>query len=453
LDILLKVEQKGAFSNIALSNSLGKSQLSKRDKAFVTNLVQGVLRNRSALDETIQSHSKRPVDKLPAVLLNTLRLAIYQLKFLDDMPPSAILNTSTSLAREAGHDGLAKYTTAVLRNYLRAVDKSTETGAVGSDEKDSIDGKELEAASLSKRYSMPEWLVDRWLKNYGADQTKKLLSFAQSEPIISLRTNETAITVDGLMSVFEGAGITVRRSELVESCLIIADKGKFRGGLEKLPGYGEGLFSIQDESAAFVSMVVDPKEKELIIDLCAAPGGKTLHMSELMQGTGKIIAVDKHEKRLEYLKENRRRLSLTNIELATADGTTFQFERQADRVLVDAPCTGTGVINRKSDIRYRREAEDIESLQKIQVELLNNAATLVKPGGVLVYSTCSIEPEENERVIEKFMEHNLQFQKDDLSSFVPNELAGRWNLTEQLKSGQVQLLPTMDGQSGFLFAV
>jgi len=173
-------------------------------------------------------------------------------------------------------------------------------------------------------------------------------------------------------------------------------------------------------------------------------------MSELMQGTGKIIAVDKHEKRLEYLKENRRRLSLTNIELATADGTTFQFERQADRVLVDAPCTGTGVINRKSDIRYRREAEDIESLQKIQVELLNNAATLVKPGGVLVYSTCSIEPEENERVIEKFMEHNLQFQKDDLSSFVPNELAGRWNLTEQLKSGQVQLLPTMDGQSGFL---
>lgn len=451
LDILIKIETKGAFSNIALSNALGKSELSKRDKAFVTNLVQGVLRNRSLLDETIQSHSKRPVDKLPAVLLNTLRLAIYQLKFLDDMPPSAVLNTSTSLARAAGHDGLAKYTTAVLRNYLRASDASgdTETQGGGAAETDSIDGKELDAAALARKFSMPEWLVDRWLKNYGEPQTRKLLAFAQSEPVIGLRTNETAITVDGLISVFEGAGIKVRRSDLVDSCLIIEDKGKFRGGLEKLPGYGEGLFSIQDESAAFVSKVVDPKEKELIIDLCAAPGGKTLHMSELMQGTGKIIAVDKHEKRLEYLKENRRRLSLHNIELATADGTTFQFERQADRVLVDAPCTGTGVINRKSDIRYRREAEDIESLQKIQVELLNNAAKLVKPGGVLVYSTCSIEPEENAAVVEKFLEHQSEFSKDDLSSYVPPELAEKWDLTEQLKSGQVQLLPTMDGQSGF----
>jgi len=452
LEILLKVETKGAFSNIALSNVLAKSQLSKRDKAFVTNLVQGVLRNRSLLDDTIGAHSNRPVEKLPAVLLNTLRLAVYQLKFLDDMPPSAVLHTSTSLARAAGHEGLAKYTTAVLRNYLRAIDEGRESkSAAGADSDDDHDGdgKELDAAGLSRRYSMPEWLVDRWLRNHGIERTTRLLEFAQSEPVISLRTNETAITVDGLVAVLENAGIKVRRSKLVDSCLIIEDRGKFRGGWEKLPGYEEGLFSIQDESAAFVSKVVDPKEKELVIDLCAAPGGKTLHMSELMQGTGKIIAVDKHEKRLEFLKENRRRLSLTNIELATADGTTFQFERQADRVLVDAPCTGTGVINRKSDIRFRREAEDIDALQKIQVELLNNAATLVKPGGVLVYSTCSIEPEENADVVEKFLNQNSQFRTDDLSQYVPTNLAEDWNVKEQLKSGQVQLLPTMDGQSGF----
>lgn len=450
LEILLKVETKGAFSNIALSNVLAKSQLSKRDKAFVTNLVQGVLRNRSFLDDIIGAHSNRPVEKLPAVLLNTLRLAVYQLKFLDDMPPSAVLHTSTSLARAAGHDGLAKYTTAVLRNYLRAVDEGRDSEIVsGSDSNYDLEGKELDTAGLSRRYSMPEWLVDRWLKNHGIERVTRLLEFAQSEPIISLRTNETAITVDGLVSILENAGIKVRRSQLVDSCLIIEDKGKFRGGWEKLPGYEEGLFSIQDESAAFVSKVVDPREKELVIDLCAAPGGKTLHMSELMQGTGKIIAVDKHEKRLEFLKENRRRLSLTNIELATADGTTFQFERQADRVLVDAPCTGTGVINRKSDIRFRREAEDIDALQKIQVELLNNAATLVKPGGVLVYSTCSIEPEENADVVEKFLSQNSQFRTDDLSPYVPTDLAENWNVKEQLKSGHIQLLPTMDGQSGF----
>ena len=228
---------------------------------------------------------------------------------------------------------------------------------------------------------------------------------------------------------------------------------------EKLPGYSEGLFSVQDEAAAFVAVVVDAKPGEHIIDLCAAPGGKSLQMAEMMENTGRVVAVDKSESRLNLLKQNRNRLGLTNIEVFAADGRTFTVERLADKVLLDAPCTGTGVINRRSDLRYNREPFDIQSLAELQRELLSNAAKLVKPGGVSVYSTCSIEPEENFDNIRWFMREFEDFAGDDITRFMPKdfatELESCWSgpacktESEMTMPYMAQLLPSRHKVSGF----
>ncbi|HMP51645.1 MAG TPA: methyltransferase domain-containing protein, partial [Candidatus Melainabacteria bacterium] len=219
------------------------------------------------------------------------------------------------------------------------------------------------------------------------------------------------------------------------------------------PGYKEGLFSIQDEAASLVSEIVHPNQDTTVIDLCAAPGGKSLHLAEMLEGKGKVIAVDIYEKRLAELKKNRTRLSLSNIEIGTGDGREFQFERLADSVLVDAPCSGTGVLNRRSDLKYRKKPEDLKELPVLQGALLDNAATLVKPGGVLVYSTCSLEPEENQAVIESFLKKwSESFKLEDLTPYLPESLKNDERLSDTAKAGMLLLHPGIRGLSGFFIA-
>ncbi|MBX9667500.1 MAG: 16S rRNA (cytosine(967)-C(5))-methyltransferase RsmB [Candidatus Obscuribacterales bacterium] len=448
LQVLMRVTQSGAYSNLALSQALEKSQLSKRDKAFVTLLVQGVTRNLGFVDDKISQFSKTPVEKLPPVLLNTLRLGIFQLEFLKDTPPSAVLNTSTAIAKELGHKGMASYTTAVLRSYLRA----RESQADSADEPPGISVEGREAGQLAKNYSLPLWLVERWLKNFAHSEVEALLRFSTSEPRIVLRANELGITADGLSMVLTNAGVEFDQSPLVESCFVLSSRGRGRGKPSELPGYNEGMFSIQDDTAALVAKVVDPKPGEVIIDLCAAPGGKALFLGELMDNKGRVIAVDTRSNRLDLLKENRRRLGITNIETFVEDGTKFFIEPQVDRILIDAPCSGTGVLNRRADLRHRRQPDDIASLAKLQYELLANAQRLLKPDGVLVYATCSVEPEENEQVVDEFLRHHPQYRLDDLTPFFPKKFVESHNLDEALKSGKIQILPSMDHLSGFFIA-
>jgi len=454
LEVLLKVDREGAYSNIALKKALDGCKLSSRDRAFVTCLVQGVTRNRDYLDHLIGTVSDRPADKLAPVLLNALRLGIFQLEFLKDLPPRAVVSTCTSVARKCGHDGLARYTTAALNRHLKRQAVQTESGQTESGQTESGQTKcdQSETAVLSLRYSMPDWIVERWLAIYGPEETRALLEHSQSEPAIAVRVNETAMTPEGLLDLFQRQGVKARRSVLVEPVLIIESGTGKHGGLDRLPGYEEGLFSVQDEAAALAALALAPKPGELVVDLCAAPGGKTLHLSELMEGAGKIFAVDRNETRLELLKENRRRLGLSNIDIVCADGLTFCLSENAlaDRVLVDAPCSGTGVLNRRPDLRYRRRPQDIESLTDLQFGLLRNASRLLKAGGVLVYVTCSVEPEENQGVIEKFLQENQDFHLDDLSPFLPAALAEKQ--AEALKSGQIQLLPSTMALSGFFIA-
>jgi len=456
LEVLIRINESGAYSNLALSQALGDSQMSKRDKAFTTLLVQGVTRNQSFVDDIISNFSKKTIETLPPVLINTLRLGVFQLEFLKDTPPSAVLNTSTSLAKLCGHKGMASYTTAVLRNYLRAkeAEGSSESAidAEGTENAEGSDEKSIDVSKLAKKYSLPEWLVKRWLTNYSKEEAISLLKNSISEPRIVLRTNELAITTEGFTSILERNGIEFEPSPLVPSCVVLNTKGRGRGTPSEMPGYKDGMFSIQDDTAAIVAKVVDPKPGEVVIDLCAAPGGKALFLGELMDNKGRVIAVDTRGNRLNLLKTNRRRLGITNIEIFEADGTTFEFQPAVDRILVDAPCSGTGVLNRKADLRHRRKEEDIESLATLQYNLLANAQHLLKPGGVLVYATCTVEPEENQQIIEKFLANHPDFKLDDLTPYFPKELVEEHGLSENLMSGSIQILPSIKDLSGFYIA-
>lgn len=445
VEVLLKVEQDSAYANLALNAVFEKKhQMSERDRAFATFLVQGVLRHRGELDEAIRPFLKRPMDKLAASLRNVLRLGVFQLLHATDIPPSAVLNTSAEVAKLMGHAGNASVTTAVLRNFLRQMEEQRGTdGSIGE--------PTINSEQLSARYGVSEWLVDKWKNTFGEDECMKLLAYSQSVPPLTLRVSTASITAEGLSEILERKGIKVRRGHLVPDCLVVEDRKAVRGPMEKLPGFNEGLFIVQDEAAAFVSEVVDAKPGETIVDLCAAPGGKTVHLAEKMENKGRVIAVDIHANRLNLLKETRTRLGLTNIEIKVADGVEFMPDREANKVLLDAPCTGTGVINRRTDLRFRREAPHLDDLVQLQRKLLAQSAKMIAPGGELVYSTCSIEPEENEQNIAWFLEQHPDFQFDDIRSYVPAELRDQY-FAGTTNYGAVQLMPTRHGVSGFYVA-
>jgi 16S rRNA (cytosine967-C5)-methyltransferase len=431
LEALIKIDSEGAYANLALKAAFQRKSLPERDRAFVTALVQGVTRNRKTIDEEIGKLSKKPLEKMPVSLRNILRLAFFQLQFMEDIPDSAVINTACNLAKKTGHVGQVAFANGILRNFAR------------------------KEKCEPKKSNVPEWLISKWQAKWGDEETEKLVQFTSEIPELTIRVCEMSITVEGLLEIFRGKGIKCRQGELVRTCIIIEDRGNLKGPISKLPGYKEGLFTVQDEAASFVSLVVDPKPGEVIIDLCAAPGGKSVHLSELMENKGRVISVDSHEGRLKLLKETRNRLALTNIEIKTFDGREFKLDESVDKILIDAPCAGTGVMNRRSDLALHRQAPDMVALTTLQKELLENAAQLLKPGGTLVYSTCSIEPEENEELIKWFLETHKDFQAEDLSPFIAPGLVSQWQETDKNfdpKSGLLQLLPSRHGLSGFFIA-
>lgn len=459
LEALIQIEKKGTFTANALAKAFERTQLSDRDRAFVTALVMGVTRRKTQLDAQIKKLSTHPLQKLPVPLLNILRLGIFQLEEMPDIPPSAVINTCAELAKSTGHIGHVRLANGLLRNYSRTKGQPTKESELLEDEPAPDAGHKVE--KLSQKYSMPVWIVERWLEHFGEKETATLASLAQEPAKLVLRTCSTAITVEGLKTFLESRDITVTDGLLVPSCLIVESTGKnrvSRGAPQSMPGYSEGLYSFQDEASAFVSIVVDPKPGETVVDLCAAPGGKTTHLAELMDNTGQIIAVDKSDRRLELIRTNRSRLGLTNIKVQPSDGRTFTLDNAADRVLVDAPCTGTGVLGKRPDIRYQRSQGELKTLVELQRDLLKNAAALVKPGGVLVYSTCSLEPEENVENMQWFLDNHKDYKLADITPFIPGKALDKWrqvtspastNTIDTARQGFIQLLPSRHGVSGF----
>lgn len=347
------------------------------------NTLAGAIKYKLALDYFIGKISSKGVKKLSPEVRNILRLGVFELEYLQ-RPEYAVVNSYVNICRKLDKKS-APFVNAVLRNFIR---KRPEISIKEDD--------------LSTRYSHPAWLVDKWLTNYGTEKTEKILAFNNKPPKTVLRLNRLKTSKNELVQLLKENNINFKESSNCDDCLILENSGNVRN----LPGYSEGLWVVQGESSAMVTPILDPQPDEAILDLCAAPGSKTSHIASLMGDKGEITAVDISSKRLERVKQNCDRLGIKSVKVMEGDAQTINLNIKFDRILVDAPCSNTGVLGKRPDARWNRKPEDIHSLAKLQLEILNNAATMLKSGGVLVYSTCSIEPEENCQVIEKFLEVN-----------------------------------------------
>jgi 16S rRNA (cytosine967-C5)-methyltransferase len=404
--ILNRVERTDSYLDKVLEVELRAQDLNDADKGLMSEIVHGVLRWQGRLDWVLNGFSHGNFSKSEINVKNTLRVALYQILFLDRVPHAAAVNEGVEFIKRIRGDKPAGLVNAVLRNIIRNID-----GIRYPDPADDL------GQYLSVFYSHPQWIVRRWVERFGGEEAKKLLIRNNERPELSLRINRLKTTPAQFLSMLEQLGIEGHQSPYLENFIKVKSLSRI-GQMELFRG---GYFTIQDESAALPCLLLDPQPGERVIDLCAAPGGKTTNLAEMMKNQGEIIAVDKYEGKLHLIKGSLDRLGLRNVTLMAADARETSIPH-ADRVLLDAPCTGLGVLSKKPDIRWKRDVSDIIHLSKMQQELIANAATLVKPGGVLVYSTCTLEPEENDEIVKGFLESNRDFTLDDPTPFVKKDL-------------------------------
>ena len=395
MKVIYDVEFNGAYSNMALKKAL-KTDMPKQDKAFISNLVYGVTDRKLTLDYVIGKFSKIKLKKISKYILIILRMGIYQIMFMDKVPTSAAVNESVKLARRYGHGASAGFVNGLLRNVSK-----TE-----------IEYPSDKTEYLSVKYSFPMWLCEKWIDEFGYDFTEKLIESFGMEKRLNIRPNRLKITADELCKKFNDNGINAE----VYGGYIVSDG--FDISADSL--YNDGYYTIQDSAAMQTAKVLAPCEGDTVIDMCAAPGGKTTHIAELMNNRGKIYAFDVHEHKIELIKKNAERLGITIIEPKLSDGCKIDESmiNTADKILCDVPCSGLGIIGRKPEIKWNR-AED-NDLPKIQRQILYNASKYLKINGEIVYSTCTIEKEENEAVTDSFTADNENFEKVFEKTFYPH---------------------------------
>jgi 16S rRNA (cytosine967-C5)-methyltransferase len=418
--ILRDIYRRDAFADVVLDRVLSQSHLSELDRRLVTELVYGTVRRARSLDFIIDQLAKKKASQQPPDLRVILHIGLYQLEYLNQIPPSAAVNTTVQLAKDNGLSGLSSFVNGLLRQYLRLKndpDPETQKTTPLNQLKNRFNTSLSTIERLGILYSFPDWMIKLWLAEIGESETEKLCDWFNQSPTIDLRINPLKTTITEVETAFQSQGISVSRIPYLPQALRL--NGTI-GAIQKLPGYQEGWWTIQDSSAQLVTHLLDPQPGEFIIDACAAPGGKTTHIAELMQDRGTIFACDKTASRLKKLKENCQRLQLKSIEILTGDSRTLeQFTDKCDRVLLDAPCSGLGTLHRRVDARSRQTPENIQQLAILQGELLAQTATFVKPGGRLVYATCTIHPLENDQVIQQFLEKNPHWEIEKPSLELP----------------------------------
>lgn len=430
LKIINEVVHNNAYANIALAREINRSKLTDQDRRFITELVYGTIKAKATLDWMISHYINRPIDKIAPIILNILRMGMYQMFFLSKIPASAACNQAVELTKKYGHLGTVKFVNAVLRNAGRTPEK-----IVYPDKQKQI------VKFLALTYFHPEWLVTRWVKRLGAEATEELCRINNVTPPLCLRTNTLKNTREELLAILENEGFTAEPSLWTPEGIVCHRSP----ALSTLKSLREGLFQIQDESSMLVAHVLGPRPGEFIIDTCAAPGGKSTHIGALMQNKGRILSIDIHEHKLALTRESAQRLGISIMETILLDARDVgsQYLGQADRVLVDAPCSGLGVLRRKADSRWRKEESMLKELPVLQRAILHSAADCVKVGGTLVYSTCTTEPEENQAVIESFLQDRQDFVLQKTSSFLP---------ALGYDADMVQLWPHIDHVDGFFIA-
>lgn len=409
LQILYRIETKQAYAALLL-DQVARDKDWDGDQDFLRQLVKGTLEWRGRIDFVLEQIVKGGLASLTPWIRNILRLATYQILFLERVPPEAAVDESVELAKKYGHRGTVKLVNAVLRRVV-AQGKAIVPPVVEQDP----------AEHIAILYSHPKWIVQRWINQIGVEETIKLCMANNRAGHLCLRTNTLKISTPDLQMQLIAEGVELHPARYASDCTIVTRlPGNAR--LHELSAYRDGLFQIQDESSALVAHLVDPQPGEFIIDLCSAPGGKTTHMAALMHNQGRILAADVHRNRLRLIHANCERLGITIVEEVCADGRTLQVDRLADCVLVDAPCSGFGVLGQRSDARWNKTESDLQRLQALQLELLQHASTLVKPGGRLIYSTCTIDTEENEGIVQAFMKISPDYKLLKAPERVPTSL-------------------------------
>ncbi|MDY7021921.1 MAG: 16S rRNA (cytosine(967)-C(5))-methyltransferase [Cyanobacteriota bacterium] len=401
---LREIKRREIYADVALDRSLTKANLDKVNRRLLTELVYGCVRRRRSLDALIDRFAQKKSHQQPPDLRIILHLGFYQLSYLSQIPASAAVNTSVELAKKNGLSGLSGLVNGVLRQYLRQQEQEISTVTVLDPEDENLLKK------LGDLYSFPDWILDYWLNQLGLEETQKLCQWFNQSPTIDLRVNSLKITREIVETELKSAGINVSQIPHLPQALRLSGS---IGEIQKLPGYQQGWWTIQESSAQWVSYILDPQPGEIIIDACAAPGGKTTHIAELMQDTGTIIACDRAKSRLKKVQQNQERLQLQSIQTKLGDIREFSdHDQSSDRVLLDAPCSGLGTLHRRADARWRHTPENVKELSILQAELLEKTATWVKPGGYLVYATCTIHPLENDRIIESFLRQHSDWEID-----------------------------------------
>lgn len=386
--IVQRVLEEGAYSNLVLSNELNNNEIDDKDKGLITEIVYGTLRRKRTLDVLIGNFVK-DINLMDVTVLNILRVAIYQMYFLDKIPEYAACNEAVEEAKEVSQEA-SKLVNGILRNYIK-------------DEKEIIvPGNRID--ELAYKFSFQPWMIRLFIKQYGEERTMRLMAGLNETPKVTVRVNEFKANFDEVYERLEEANYNIEEGYACPEAIAIKG-GKSIEGNEL---FKEGLITVQDESAMIVAPLLDLTEGETVLDLCAAPGGKTTHIAELLQNTGKVLAFDLHENKLPLIEESANRLGLTNIECKTMDATKLNTEyiSYADKVLIDVPCSGIGIIRKKPEIKWNKTRQQLKDLVPIQREIMENAWQYLKPGGTLLYSTCTLNNEENQENIKWFLENH-----------------------------------------------
>lgn len=388
---VLREIDKGAFADVALERSIGKFDLSPADRRLATELIYGSVRRQRTLDALIDQLGKRSAAQQPADLRRVLHIGFYQLRYLDHVPNHAVVDTTVTLAKQQRLGKLSGVVNGMLRQYIRLQAVQGDPLQLPSDA----------TAALGILHSYPDWIIQTWQKLLPVAEITHLCEWFNQAPKIDLRVNRLQATVEQVATALTEHGLTVKPHVTIPNAIRIVGP---TGNVRQLPGYEEGWWMVQDSSAQLVSYLVDPQPGETIIDACAAPGGKTAHLTELMGDKGKVLGCDRTSSRLNKIRQNAKRLQLNSIETVIGDSREHpEFKGIADRVLLDVPCSGLGTLHRHADARWRQTPDSIASLTKLQRELLEAAVDWVKPNGVLVYSTCTLHPDENQNLIQEFL--------------------------------------------------
>ncbi len=399
LDTLIEILEHGQFSHIYLKAVLDKySYLEKNERAFITRLVNGTVERKLQLDYIIDSFSKTKVKKMKPLIRTIMRMGTFEIFYMDSVPDSATCNEYVKLAKKRGFSGLSGFVNGVLRNISR--------------KKSSVEFKDM-----CTKYSMPDWIVDKWVKDYGSETTEDILKGFFEPEELCIRVNLNKVSREELAEKLKESGITIRICDNIESACYISGYDS----LTSIKEFNEGLFYVQDYSSQLVPYKAGIKKSDEVIDVCAAPGGKALHCAELAED-GHVKACDLTDAKVSLIEENIKRTNASNITAVRWDATEFDeaSENKYDVVIADLPCSGLGIIRKKPDIKYNQTEESLSELKNLQARILDTVCKYVKAGGTLCYSTCTINKDENENQVENFLRSHSQFTMDSMEQLLPD---------------------------------